>query len=152
MNEIIKFTDYKKINEDVIIPVVDVVISTSGLLKYRNDLPLKGTVNLESSYVTDENGNKVPAAFTQASKKRGLTASVGYATKMMVSSILGQDGRNYPGGLDKNGKLVGVHFDKEGNLLTGPDGEKGSRKIELPNTQAEILSTSLVRTSLIGSP
>ena len=146
MNEIIKFTDYKRINEDVIIPVVDVVIGNSGALKYRNGLPLKGTVNLESSYVLDEEGNKVPAAFTNATKKRGLTGSVGNKTQMVPSSILGQDGNNYPGGLDKNGKLVGIHFDENGNLLTGTQSEKGSKKIRLPNTIVDILSTSLVKT------
>lgn len=144
MNEIIKFTDYKKINEDVIIPVVDVVISTSGLLKYRNDLPLKGIVKLKSSTYEDEFGNIVQATLTKKSIEKGVTASKP-ATKMQVDSILGQDGREYPGGLDKNGKLVGIHFDPEGNLLTKAYKEKGSRKIELPNTEAEILSTSLVR-------
>jgi hypothetical protein len=123
-----------------------VVIGNSGALKYRSGLPLKGTVNLESSYVLDEEGNKIPAAFTTAAKKRGLTSSVGNKTQMVPSSILGQDGNNYPGGLDKNGKLVGVHFDENNNLLTGPQSEKSSKKIRLPKTIVDILSTSLVKT------
>ena len=145
MNEIIKFTDYKTINENVIIPVVDVVISTSGVFKYRNELPLKGIVKLKSSTYTDEKGDTVLATLSKKSEKKGLTQSEHEAKKMVVSQILGQDGREYPAGLDKNGTLVGLHFDPEGNLLTKAYKEKGSRKIELPNTEAEILSTSLVR-------
>lgn len=144
MNEIIKFTDYKTINENVIIPVVDVVISTSGVFKYRNELPLKGIVKLKSSTYKEED-KIVLATLSKKSQERGLTQSEYDAKKMVVSQILGQDGREYPGGLDKNGTLVGLHFDPEGNLLTKAYKEKGSRKIELPNTEAEILSTSLVR-------
>jgi hypothetical protein len=146
MNEIIKFTDYKKINENVIIPVVDVVIGNTGVLKYRGDLPLKGIVKLKSTTYTDEKGGVVLANLSKKSEDRGLTQSEYEAKKMVVSQILGQDGREYPGGLDKNGKLVGVHFDSEGNLLTKAYGERGSKKIELPNTEAEVLSTSLIRT------
>jgi len=131
MNEIIKFTDYIKLNEAVIIPVVDVVIGNSGVLKYRGVLPLKGTVKLKSAIVTDESGAKVLANLSNKSKEKGKTQSSVYATKMVVDEILGQDGKNYAGGLDKNGKLLGVHFDPYGNLLTGPFGKTGSRKIQL---------------------
>ena len=135
MNEIIKFTDYIKINEAVIIPVVDVVIGNSGVLKYRNrnthDLPLKGIVKLKSITVTDGSGKKVLATLSKKSEDAGKTQSGVYATKMVVSEILGQDGKKYPGGLDKNGKLLGVHFDPEGNLLTNEYGRKNSKKIEL---------------------
>jgi len=143
MNEIIKFTDYIKVNEAVIIPVVDVVIGNSGVLKYTKSLPLKGIVKLKSTTVTDESGAKVLANLSKKSEAEGKTQSSVYATKMVVDEILGQDGKKYPGGLDKNGKLLGVHFDPDGNLLTGPFRKAGSRKIELSPEVKDVMQDNI---------
>ncbi len=94
MSEIIKFTDYTEINENVIIPVVDAVISDSGILntKTATGLPLKGSVELNTIPVFDiETGKKVMAVSRTVGQD-----SKAQKTKKVVSGIKGNDGKYYP--------------------------------------------------------
>jgi len=118
MNEIIKFTDYTEINENVIIPVVDAVIDNNGNLRDRDSMkeiskiPLKGTVELKSAERRDVSGNPIKTINRDTNKE-----TENNSTEKVVDVIKGQDGEYYPGGLDKNGKLLG-NFDDDGNLIT----------------------------------
>lgn len=115
MNKIIKFTDYK-INENVIIPVVDAVISNNGILntKTSNDIPLKGNVELKD----EQTGERSPSVPYTGKTGKELTRVGGLKTIKVVDKIKGLDGNYYPGGLDKNGNLIGSKFDNDGNLLS----------------------------------
>ena len=116
MNEIVKFTEYKTINENVIIPVVDAVISQSGTLntKYNTSgLPLKGNVELYDRVV-----ERIPKRKGLDKKGNEKTIYAHDRTEKDVDKIKGQDGNYYPGGLDKNGNLIGSNFDEDSNLLT----------------------------------
>jgi len=114
MNEIIKFTDYTEINENVIIPVVDAVISDSGILntKTANRLPLKGNVELYDKPTGLFYDNKIDPTTGKIIRKGAEK------TEKAVSRIKGLDGNYYPGGIDKNGNLLGSKFDDDGNLMT----------------------------------
>jgi uncharacterized protein YaaR (DUF327 family) len=136
MNEIIKFTDYTEINENVIIPVVDAVISDSGILntKTATGLPLKGSVELNTIPVFDiETGKKVMAVSRTVGQD-----SKAQKTKKVVSGIKGNDGKYYPGGLDKNGTLVGVNFDENNYLLTLGATESRTRIPIDPESQSKL--------------
>lgn len=135
MNEIVKFTDYK-INENVIIPVVDAVISNNGDLNTKrvNEVPLKGNVELKD-VKTGERG-----ASTEYTGKTGkiLTKKGAEKTRKEVDKIRGLDGNYYPGGLDKNGNLIGTKFDDEGNLMSVSFVKKiPKKKEETPNRNEE---------------
>ena len=144
MNEIIKFTDYK-IYENVIIPVVDAVISNSGSLntKYNtNELPLKGNVELGTRVKTDKDpeGNEVKV---KAKQRNNPPKKDSYATEKFITGIKGLDGEYYPGGLDKNGNLVGVNFDDDGFLLTLGATESRTRIPIDPDSRSKISDRNL---------
>lgn len=130
MNEIVKFIDYKKINEDVIIPVVDAVISRNGDLntkenRQKNNLPLKGNVELWDK-PTEVRGADVKYTDKKTGEVRFRPGP--FKTERSVFRIKGLDGLDYPGGLDKNGNLVGSKFDTDGNLMTVRFRQKAPKK------------------------
>lgn len=116
MNQIIKFIDYKTINENVIIPVVDAVISNNGDLNTKrvDNIPLKGNVELKDVKTGERGTSK---EYTGKTGKT-LIKQGAEKTKRVVDKIKGLDGNYYPGGLDKNGNLLGSKFDDDGNLMS----------------------------------
>jgi hypothetical protein len=124
--DIKKFGDF--INEDVKIPVVDILIDENGniyngvLSKY----PLKkGNI---SQVIT-----KIPSNI----KKPGLTfGKKTTTTKVVINDIVGSDKVSYPLGVDKNGYLVypSSRVDEDGYVLT----EGGERIPTLNNTFASL--------------
>ena len=84
--DIIKFNDF--INEDVKIPVLDVLIDNNGNL-----------------YNGEQQGFPLRKGNIVQNKSRKLI------------DIIGQDRKSYPAGIDKNGVLVAVFSSPEGYLL-----------------------------------
>ena len=88
--DIIKFNDF--INEDVKIPVLDVLIDNNGNL-----------------YNGEQQGFPLRKGNIVQNKSRKLI------------DIIGQDRKSYPAGIDKNGVLVAVFSSPEGYLLDKND-------------------------------
>jgi hypothetical protein len=101
---------FSEINENVRIPTLDVLIDNDGNI-YNNKFgrPLmKGNIVLKKSTIEEYVRNF----------KRNV-----------IVDIIGIDGKSYPGGIDKNGQLVGVNI-IDGVLYTNyPEGENFPIKI-----------------------
>lgn len=117
--DIKKFGDF--INEDVKIPVVDVLIDENGKV-YNGEfekLPLRkgNIVQKKESFLTGNTSLK-----TGKETRSSRNALIG---------IIGTDGESYPAGIDKNGVLVAVNKDED-NFVTKKVGDDYVR-IPIPN-------------------
>jgi hypothetical protein len=111
--DIKKFGDF--INEDVKIPVVDVLIDDNGNIYngIKPEFPLrKGNI---SQVIT-----KIPSTIKKAGSTFGKKITT---TKIVIDSIIGSDKKEYPFGVDKNGYLVypDGKVDEEGYVLDSKD-------------------------------
>ena len=77
-------------------------------------MPLKGNVELKDVKTGERGASK---EYTGKTGKT-LTKKGAEKTRKEVDKIRGLDGNYYPGGLDKNGNLIGTKFDSEGNLMS----------------------------------
>ena len=102
--DIKKFGDF--INEDVKIPVLDVLIDDNGNLyngKIQN-FPLR-------------KGNIIQKKISKGTGEFNDKGQEKRSNKNTLVGIIGADAESYPGGIDKNGVLVAVNPDNE-NFLT----------------------------------
>jgi hypothetical protein len=99
--DIKKFDDF--INEDVKIPVVDILIDNKGNV-YNGILPQyplrKGNI---SQVIT-----KIPSNIKKPGPTFGKKTTT---TKVVINSIVGSDSKPYPFGVDKNGYLDPVVYE-----------------------------------------
>ena len=105
--DIIKFSDF--INEDVKIPVVDILIDIDGNVYNGSqaEFPLrKGNISQISKDVT----------FFSDEKNKEVKSK-----KVVINDIVGSDSKSYPLGVDKNGYLVypDERVDENGYVLNG---------------------------------
>jgi len=100
--EIKKFGNF--INEDVKIPIVDVVIDNEGNIYNGRTYDGVESELTKGSLEIQKTGNK-------------------------ITNIIGFDGNPYPGGIDKNGQLVGV------NIIDGILHDLEGKKIPIKSTE-----------------
>jgi hypothetical protein len=125
---ITKFTDF--INEDVKIPVLDVLIDDNGNLyngKIQN-FPLR-------------KGNIVQKKISRGTGELNDNGVERRSNRNTLVGIIGTDAESYPAGIDKNGVLVAVNPDSE-NFATRKEGNEYVR-IPIPNQVVSLYRTEL---------
>ena len=125
---ITKFTDF--INEDVKIPVLDVLIDDNGNLyngKIQN-FPLR-------------KGNIVQKKISRGTGELNDNGVERRSNRNTLVGIIGTDAESYPAGIDKNGVLVAVNPDSE-NFVTRKEGNEYVR-IPIPNQVVSLYRTEL---------
>ena len=126
--DIKKFGDF--INEDVKIPVLDVLIDDNGNLyngKIQN-FPLR-------------KGNIIQKKISKGTGEFNDKGQEKRSNKNTLVGIIGADAESYPGGIDKNGVLVAVNPDNE-NFLTKKVGDDYVR-IPIPNQVVNLYRSEL---------
>ena len=129
--DIIKFNDF--INEDVKIPVLDVLIDDNGNL-YNGKIqgfPLrKGNIVQEKDVFSTGNFSIRTRKETKSSKN-------------VLVGIIGVDAESYPAGIDKNGVLVSVNVDNEGFVTRKEENEDNYVRIPIPDQVVNLYGDEL---------